>query len=64
VMLAGAALLPSAANITDVMQVMALACILAATVGTSTTKTFLYLRNEDIDPSLWRVVKSYAGKAW
>ncbi len=64
VMLAGTALLPSDADIADVIKVMALACILAATVGTSTTKTFLYLRNVDIDPSLWRVVKTYAGNTW
>jgi len=64
VMLTGTTLLPSAADIADVIKVMALACILAATVGTSTTKTFLYLRNVDIDPSLWRVVRTYAGNTW
>ncbi|TLZ05573.1 MAG: hypothetical protein E6K23_11345 [Gammaproteobacteria bacterium] len=64
VMLAGTALLPSAADIADVIKVMALACILAATVGISTTKTFLRLGNADIDPSLWRVVKTYAGNTW
>jgi O-antigen/teichoic acid export membrane protein len=64
VTLAGAALLPSAADIADVVKVMALASIMASTVGTSTTKTFLYLRNVDIDPSLWRVMKSYAANIW
>src|SRR2546430_4286958 len=64
VMLTGTALLPSAADIADVIKVMALACILAATVGSSTTKTFLYLRKVDIDPSLWRVVKFYAANMW
>jgi len=64
VMLTGTALLPSAADIADVIKVMALACILAATVGSSTTKTFLYLRSVDVDPSLWRVVKTYAGNTW
>jgi hypothetical protein len=52
VMLTGTALLPTAADIADVIEVMALACILAATVGSFATKTFLYLRNVDIDPSL------------
>src|SRR5947207_5360303 len=64
VMLTGTALLPSAADIADVIKVMALACILAATVGSSTTKTFLYSRNVDIDPSLWRVMKFYAANMW
>src|SRR2546429_3126278 len=64
VMLTGTASLPSDADIAGVIKVMALACILAATVGTSTTKTFLHLRNVDIDPSLWRVVKTYAGNTW
>src|SRR4029077_5888402 len=64
VMLTGTALLPSAADIAGVIKVMALACILAATVGSSTTTTFLYLRNVAIDPSLWRVMKFYAGNMW
>jgi O-antigen/teichoic acid export membrane protein len=64
VMLTGMALLPSAADIADVIKVMALACILAATVGICTTKTFLSLGNVDIDPSLWHVVKTYAGNTW